>query len=143
MIGLQNKKKCWKNFVIFVTNSIPRSLNFTQFDALVFEKVPYAYTEAVYFSKKPFLLPRSENQRHVTVSPLNRFINPFSNPMIEVYCKFLISVLTSLINLKLLFKRHNPVTDTMYDLLAETLCMLLSCFMQPEFVRKLNAEKIP
>ena len=81
--------------------------------------------------------------RNVTVSPLNRFINSFSNPMLEVYCQFLISVLTSLINLKLLFKRHNPVTDTMYDLLAETLCMLLSCFMQPEFVRKLNAEKIP
>ena len=140
----KTKKKYWKNCVIFVPNSIPRSSNFTLFNALVSEKYLTGTLKLFTFLKNHFFFQDPKiKDRNVTVYPLNRFINSFSNPMLEVYCQFLISVLTSLINLKFLFKRHNPVTDIMYDLLAETLCVLLSCFIQPEFVRKLKAEKIP
>ena len=103
------------------------------------KKTRIAYSWAALATKSHLFFQGLEiEDREITVSPLNRFINLSSNPMLEVYCKFLTSALTSLINLKLSFKRHNPVTDLMYDLLEKTLCILPSCFIQPEFVRKLK-----
>ena len=40
-----------------------------------------------------------------------------------------------------MFQRHDPVTYVRYDSLSKALCMLLSRFMQTEFVRNLTVGK--
>ena len=73
---------------------------------------------------------------------MNRIITLFSDPMFEIYCNFPDSTLTSLINLTYLSQPHNPVIYVRYGSLSETLKMLFSGFMQPEFVTKLAVGKV-
>ena len=73
---------------------------------------------------------------------LKRTINLFSNPMLEVFCTFLDSTLTSLINLTHLSQRHDPAMSVRDDSLSEILWMLLSRFIQPEFVTKLTVGNV-
>ena len=73
---------------------------------------------------------------------MNKIVNLFSNPVFEVYSQFLNSALTKLINLDHLFQRHGPVIYVIYDSLSDTLCMLLSGFMELEFARKLTVGRL-
>ena len=73
---------------------------------------------------------------------MNKIVNLFSNPVFEVYSQFLNSALTTLINLDHLFQRHIPVIYVIYDSLSDTLCMLVSGFMELEFARKLTVGKL-
>ena len=60
------------------------------------------------------------------LTPLDRLIDSFSNPMLQIYCTFLRSPLQRL-------QRSDPVVHIIYSLLFNTTCILLSRFIKAEF----------
>ena len=73
---------------------------------------------------------------------MNRTDNLLSNPVFEVYSQFLNAALKTVINLDHLCQRYVPLIYVIYDSLSDTLCMLLSGFMELEFVRKLTVGRL-
>ena len=107
-------------------------------------RVTYACTfyACCFFSKHVYPLTTTRNSNEIAISRLNRIMNLFSNPLFKVYCHFLNSALASLINLNHWCQRHDPIIYVISDSFLETLYMLLSCFIQPMFVRELKVVKL-
>ena len=107
-------------------------------------RLTYACTfyACCFFSKHVYPLPTTRNSNEISISRQNRIMNLFSNTIFKVYCQFRNSALASLINLNHWCQRHDPIIYVIPDSFLETLCMLLSRFIQPMLVRELIVAKL-